>query len=111
MTHTENSTSHPHQISLAKRMLAGATIGLFLLSLLLFSVNTPDPAWGKFWMVRPLIIVPFAGAMGGLCNYFIMSYRSILGVHKVLAIVISIFVFVIGLWMGMVLGLDGTLWD
>ena len=33
------------------------------------------------------------------------------GLNKVLVIVLSLFVYVVGLWLGAVLGLDGTLWD
>lgn len=96
---------------MGKRMLAGATIGLFLIALFLFSAPEADPAWGKLWMVRPLIIVPLAGAMGGLFNYLIMHFRNQFGVNKVVAIILSVLVFIIGLWLGTILGLDGTWWD
>ena len=94
-------------------MLAGATIGLFLIALFLFSAPEVDPAWGwgKLWMIRPLIVVPFAGAIGGLCNYFILHYHHQLGVTKTVAVILSVFVFIIGLWFGTILGLDGTWWD
>jgi hypothetical protein len=92
-------------------MLLGATIGLMIISLFVFPFDQPDPAWGKFWMIRPLIITPLAGAMGGLCNYFIMNYRFLVGIGKPVAVILSVIVFLVGLWMGVVLGLDGTLWD
>lgn len=84
-----------------------------LISLFVFGVDQPDPAWGKYWMIRPLIITPLAGAMGGLCNYFIMNFHNTTGLNKIVAMIISVsvIVFVIGLWLGIVLGLDGTLWD
>lgn len=97
-------------MSLAKRMLVGWGIGLLVISL--FVVPTePDPAWGKFWMIRPLIITPMAGAMGGLCNYYIMNFRERVGVNKIVAIILSVFVFIVGMWMGIIVGLDGTLWN
>ena len=68
MTQANNSTSQPSQVSLIKRMLVGAGIGLLLISLFLLSAGEPNPEWGKLWMIRPLIIVPLAVAMGGLCN-------------------------------------------
>lgn len=113
MEQTSNATLQPQQFSLTKRMLAGATIGLFLIALFLFSAPAADPAWGwgKYWMVRPLILVPFAGAMGGLCNYLIFTYRNRVGLNKTLAIILSILVCIIGLWLGTVLGLDGTYWN
>jgi hypothetical protein len=92
-------------------MLVGAGIGLLLISFFLLSAGAPNPEWGKLWMIRPLIIVPLAGAMGGLCNYFIVNYRNQVGVNKVIAVLLSVIVFMVGLWMGVVLGLDGTLWD
>ncbi len=63
MTQSSNLTSQPHQISLVKRMLAGAGMGLLLISLFLLSAGEPNPEWGKQWIIRPLIIVPLAGAL------------------------------------------------
>ena len=110
MTQT-NSTSQPNGIPAGKKMLVGAGIGLIVISFFLLSADEPDPAWGKFWMIRPLIIVPLAGAMGGLCNYLMVRYHFLAGVSKTLAIILSVIVFIIGMWMGIVLGLDGTMWD
>src|SRR5688572_22117045 len=104
MTQTNNPTSQP--ASLSKRMILGAGIGLLLIAFFLLTADEPDPAWGKFWMIRPLIIVPLAGAMGGLCNYFILSFHDRAGINRIVAIIISVIVFIIGLWMGVVLGLD-----
>lgn len=111
MTQTNNSTSQSVQISLVNRMLVGAGIGLLLISFFLLSAGEPNPEWGKLWMVRPLIIVPLAGATGGLCNYFILRFHNHVGVNKVIAMILSVIVFIIGLWLGTVLGLDGTMWD
>ncbi len=111
MTQTNNSTSQPHQVSLVKQMLVGAGIGLLLISLFLLSAGEPNPDWGKLWMIRPLIIVPLAGAMGGLCNYFIVHFHNQVGVNKTIAMILSVIVFIIGLWLGSVLGLDGTMWN
>ncbi|MBC7829756.1 MAG: potassium transporter KefB [Chitinophagaceae bacterium] len=111
MVQTDNSTSQPHQISLVTRVLVGAGIGLLLISLFLLSAGDPNPEWGKLWMIRPLIIVPLAGAMGGLCNYFIVHFHNYVGVNKAIAMIVSVIVFIIGLWLGIVLGLDGTMWN
>ncbi|HEY5822775.1 MAG TPA: potassium transporter KefB [Cyclobacteriaceae bacterium] len=111
MTQTGNSTSKIDQGSIAKRMLVGAAIGLALISFFLISLDEPHPEWGKFWMIRPLIIVPFAGAMGGLCNYFIVTFGHLVGLNKPMAIIISLFVCLVGLWIGVVLGLNGTMWN
>jgi hypothetical protein len=92
-------------------MLLGAAIALLLIALFLLNAGAPDPAWPRFWMLRPLIIVPFAGAMGGLFYHLMHSLRAQGGWKRVLAHVLSLLVYVVGLWMGTVLGLDGTMWD
>ena len=111
MTQTNNPASQSHEASVVKQMLVGAGIGLLLISLFLLSVDEPNPEWGKLWMLKPLIIVPLAGAMGGLCNYFIVHFHRQVGVIKTIAMILSVIVFIIGLWLGAVLGLNGTLWN
>jgi hypothetical protein len=49
--------------------------------------------------------------MGGLCNYYILRYRWIIGANKTVAIIASVLVALVGLWMGIVLGLNGTMWN
>jgi hypothetical protein len=49
--------------------------------------------------------------MGGLCNYFILNFRHLVGLNKVVAIILSVVVALVGLWMGIILGLDGTMWN
>lgn len=95
----------------AKPVLIGAGIGLLLISIFLLGVNNPDPSWPKLWMLRPLAIVPMAGAAGGFFYYLMNPLRRKGGWNAILANVLSILVFIIGLWMGSILGLDGTLWD
>jgi hypothetical protein len=58
-----------------------------------------------------LIIVPLAGTMGGFCNYFIVNFHSLVGLNKIIAMILSVIVFIVGLWLGIVLGLDGTMWN
>ncbi|WP_205514078.1 hypothetical protein [Longitalea arenae] len=111
MTSKNSSTMQQNPASLTKRMLTGAVIGLALISLFLLTAGEPNPEWPKLWRIRPLIIVPLAGAMGGLCNYFIVQYHNRLGLHKAIAVIISIVVFIVGIWLGTVLGLDGTYWN
>lgn len=111
MAQTNNSTSQPRQASLTKRMLVGAGIGLLAISYFLISLDEPDPAWGKLWMIRPLIIVPLAGAMGGLCNFYLLQFYYLAGINKTVALILSGIIFLIGLWLGIVLGLDGTMWN
>jgi hypothetical protein len=113
MTQTNNLTSRPiDKTSLTRRVLIGAGIGLVLITFFLSAVREPRLEWGKFWMIRPLIIVPLAGAGGGLGTYFmeyLLGYQG--GWSKIIAILLSIIGFLIALWLGTVLGLAGTLWN
>jgi hypothetical protein len=111
MTQQNNVAEQPRPVSAGRPMLIGAAIGLILISMFVFGVDNPKSEWGRLWMVRPLIITPLAGAMGGLFFYF-MNYLSSKGsFNKTLAILLSFVVFIIGLWMGVVLGLAGTMWN
>jgi hypothetical protein len=97
--------------SLRKLMLIGGGIALALTAFFLVTAGEPNPAWPKFWRVRPLIIVPLAGAMGGLCYYFMTQVFFKNGWRKTLAIILSLIVYIIGFWLGFVLGFDGTYWN
>ena len=104
-------TRSVHPSSLAKRMLVGAGIGLLLISIFLLGVDGADPAWGKLWMIRPLVVVSLAGAGAGFIHYLLDDLRSRGGRKKVLAMLLTVLVYIIALYMGTILGLDGTLWD
>ncbi len=110
MAQNDNVAKQPIQPApVIKPMLIGAAIGLLVISFFVFRTEG-DPDWGKYWRIRPLIITPLAGAMGGLFYYF-MDYLSGRGFNRTVAIILSLLVFIVGLWMGIVLGLDGTMWD
>ncbi len=112
MTTEKNPTATTiHPAAFVKPMLIGAGIALALIALFLSGVDNPNPAWPKYWMVRPLIVVPLAGAAGGAFYAFMRPMREQGGWITALAYVLCIVVFIIGLWMGSVLGLDGTLWN
>lgn len=111
MKHQNNSQKqHIQSASAVKPILVGAGIALLVISFFVFSVDQPNPDWGKFWMIRPLIITPLAGAMGG-GFYAFMHYQSSRGFNRTLAVILGIVVYLIGLWLGVVLGLDGTMWN
>ena len=105
------STMLANPTLLFKRMILGGIIGLIVILIFILPVGNPNPDWGKFWMIRPLIITPLAGAMGGLFYSFMDAVRHEGGFKKILANAVSFIVFIIGLWMGIVLGLAGTLWN
>lgn len=91
-------------------MLAGWAIGLVAISFFVFGVDNPDPEWSQHWRIRPLIITPLAGAAGG-AFYAFMDYQCSRGFNRTVGILLSFVVFIVGLWMGIVLGLAGTMWN
>ena len=98
--------------TIGKRALIGAGIAYVLITIfLLIPGVTPDPNWPKFWMIRPLIIVPLAGAMGGVFYHFMDTLRNQEGWKKIVINIVSLIIYIVGLWLGIVLGLDGTLWN
>jgi len=111
MTPKETTMRPVNTASLIKHLLVGTAIALAVISFFVFGVDEPNPAWPALWRVRPLIITPLAGAAGGACFYFIDHLLNQNGRRKALAVILGILVFIIGLWMGIVLGLDGTMWD
>lgn len=111
MTHTENHIERSRPIAFQIPVLIGAAIGFLVISFFVFGADNPPASWGKFWMIRPLIITPLAGATGGVFFYFMDYMRYKNGVNPTVAIVLSLVVGIIGLWLGIVLGLVGTMWN
>jgi hypothetical protein len=98
-------------VSFARPVWVGAGFALILISLFMYGADEPNPEWGKLWMIKPLIIVPLAGATGGAFYYFMNVLSSRGGLNKTVAIILSLFVYIVGLWLGTVLGLNGTYWN
>lgn len=97
-------------ISLMKAMFIGAGIGLLVI-LLFITDSVTQPHWPTFWKIRPLIFTPLTGAFGGGLAYLASKVLYRRGVNGATANFISLPGFLIALWLGVVLGLDGTLWD
>ncbi|WP_192820579.1 potassium transporter KefB [Rufibacter sp. LB8] len=102
------STRKPYSVGIP--ILVGAGIALLAISFFVFGVDNPHPGWGKFWQIRPLIVTPLAGAVGG-AFYAFMDYQTSKGFNRTIAVLLSFVVYVVGLWMGIVLGLAGTMWN
>lgn len=48
-----------------------AVIAFVLTALLILSVSSPNPIWGKNWFIRPLLVTPFVASFGGMLVYLI----------------------------------------
>ena len=111
MPQTNHLTRQPlHQHRLLIRMLIGGAIAFLVISFFVFGVDEPNPEWGHLWKIKPLFLTPFIGAMGGTFYYF-MEHLSRRGLNKAVAIILGLIGFIIALWLGVVLGLNGTMWD
>lgn len=111
MEQTSNLTQQNQPVAFTKAMLTGAVIGLAAISFFVFGVDHPNPEWGSFWQIRPLVVTPLAGATGGAFYAFMDYLSSTKGMNRTVAVVLSVIVFVVGLWLGTVLGLAGTMWN
>jgi hypothetical protein len=92
-------------------MLHGAGIAFVLITVFLISAGEGDPSCPKLWWIKPMLIVPVAGVMGGVFYYFMGHLRYRGGWIKILAIIMNFIGYIIALWLGTVLGLNGTMWD
>ena len=111
MNQNNLTTEQSQMASFSNSVLLGAGIGLILISFFLFGAGDPNPEWGRMWMIKPLCMVPIAGAMGGAFYYFMDYLSTRRGLNRTIAVLLSLFVYFIALWMGTVLGLNGTMWD
>lgn len=104
------TTRSGNKTSLAKAIAIGA--GIALIAILFFVVGAESqPHWPERWQMRPLILTPLAGAFGGGLFYFANKQLQRLGLNKVVALILCAVGYIVVLWLGIVLGLDGTLWD
>ncbi len=96
---------------LLKTAAGGWITGLCLISLFVFTVKYPDPQWGSYWQIRPLLMTPLIAGMGAVFACFLFKRGSESGLPKILFTVLAMGSFLVSLWIGIILGLDGTLWD
>ena len=67
-------------------MIIGAGIGLFLTVLFIRTAEAGNPVWLQYWVIRPLIMLPLAGATGGAFSYYLIQLTARGGWRRVLAI-------------------------
>lgn len=70
MTQSSNPSSQSSQAWQIKPILLGAAVGLVVF--FFFSRGEGKPEWGPLWKIRPLLVLPLAGAFWGVCyNYLV----------------------------------------
>jgi len=112
MNNQNQFTARPtDKSSLAKHLIFGGILGLAVISFFVFGVDNPKPEWGTFWKLKPLLVTPMAGAAAGGVFYFLNHVGSQRGWAKALTVIAGIVIGFIGLWMGVILGLNGTMWN
>jgi len=112
MTTTKLNASKPIFTSaLGKLMLTGAGIALLIIAFFVIGAGKGNPTWDAYWRIKPLLLTPIIGALVGLCYDITQALREIKGWVGKLFTVLSLFGYLIGLWMGTVLGLAGTMWN
>jgi hypothetical protein len=97
--------------ALGKRILLAAGIGLALIGFFLIAAGKGDTAWGDYWRVKPLLLTPCLGAIVGLCYDVTQPLRQLKGWLGRVFFGLSLIGYAIGLWLGLVLGMAGTLWN
>lgn len=110
-TNTQTQKKSVHSGSLIKRMLQAAAVALFLIAAFLLSADYVNPEWSKYWMVKPLILTPMVASLGGVLYYYLDNLRTGSAKMQIIATVLGLLGFVFFLWMGFVLGLNGTFWN
>lgn len=112
MTAKNNLTTQGFNTSLLiKRALIGTAIGLAVILFFVLRVSPNHPDWGQYWLIQPLLVTPLAGAAAGVCNHFLDFLRIQGSTHKIIANILAVLIYIVGLWMGIVLGLHGTMWN
>jgi hypothetical protein len=91
--------------------LAALLGALAPLTLLLFIILTKEDSF-EIWMLVPLTVIPFGGALGGILFYFMGFILFPFGLKKLIAITISTFLYFCACWMSAVIAfaLTGN-WD
>ncbi|WP_256003544.1 hypothetical protein [Pedobacter deserti] len=96
---------------LTRRMIACALVGLIVVSIFVIGAGEGNPAWGKYWRIKPLLLTPTLCAIVGLCYDITQPLRDIKGWRGNVLFILSLLAMLVGLWMSLILGLNGTMWD
>lgn len=94
-----------------KSFLGGAIIGVTLVALYLAGADAPDPDWHALWWLRPLIVVGLAGAAAGFCFNVLTVWQTRNGWSRWPIYLLSALIALVAIWLGFVLGFNGTYWN
>jgi peptidoglycan biosynthesis protein MviN/MurJ (putative lipid II flippase) len=112
MTAKNNLTTDAFNSALLfRRALIGLAIGLAVILFFVLRVDPKHPDWGQYWLIQPLVVTPLAGAAAGVCNHLLDFLRNQGSTKKIIANILAVLIYIVGLWMGIVLGLHGTMWN
>ncbi|MEN9977414.1 MAG: hypothetical protein RLZZ569_39 [Bacteroidota bacterium] len=89
----------------------GALIGFIFIGLLLLSNKYSSPTWGKWWQLKPLLVVPLTCAIAGSLIYVIHPKKPFSKWRIFVFLTLALLGFLFSLWIGIIIGLDGTLWN
>lgn len=98
------------QPGVIKASLVGGFAGLILIFFFVSGVEA-DPEWPRLWKLRPFVLTPLASAAGAACAYVLCRNGNRPPTVKFLRFVLGAILFLVSTWLGIVLGLDGTMWD
>jgi ABC-type transport system involved in cytochrome c biogenesis permease subunit len=94
-----------------KHLLIGAGTALLIVGFFVIAAGKGNPDWGDYWRIKPLLLSPILGGITSLCYNAAAPLRQIKGWPGKLFLGLSILGFMIGQWIGLVLGLAGTMWN
>ncbi|MBZ9787628.1 potassium transporter KefB [Psychroflexus sp. CAK57W] len=105
-----NSSGGLFRRPLLHKAMLGAGVAFLLILVFIAGVET-QPEWPEMWQIRPLTITTISGAFGGVIFHLLIQLLPKTGIPKLIVYILSLLFFVVILWLGIVLGLDGTLWN
>ncbi|OYQ43707.1 hypothetical protein [Flavobacterium aurantiibacter] len=89
----------------------GAAIGLSIIAAFLYTVRQPNPHWGSYWALKPVITCGTSGFVAGAILYILLAYPYKTLAWSIVGKLAGLVTFFSLLWVGMVAGLAGTFWN
>ena len=100
-----------YSASIGRRAFIGGLIGLAIVTIFLIGVGFKGrPEWHHTWFVRPLAVVCLAGMIGGAISAWLDQFAINQRWSRLGMAILSLVIFIVGIWMGFVLGFVGTYW-